>query len=181
MSSADHEFDYQRIIERLTSKDTSTLNLQCAYTVLYGMLYESVKYCLLDKVLDFYSDDFMTLEKSKKSEKYTAEAKEAGGEFKLAYSFYDLKQEQIEIIEKAKERRGKVTHEFLNFFLAGEHLTPEEIKDFLNVAKYLDNFYIVNIEIAVSGEVDTETADLENAHSLGFLLMEKLAEKIFII
>jgi len=49
----DQEFNYERAkerLEKLLSQDNIDVEIQCCYSVLYMMLYEHIKYMLIDQI-----------------------------------------------------------------------------------------------------------------------------------
>ena len=178
------EYNYERAQERLESlfsQDNINLEIQCCFSVLYMMLYEHIKYMLVDEIISFLSDDFTDLENPKKSKKYIEGCKKSGGAFEYGFDFYQLNENQRKIIKEAQNRRGKATHQFLHLFINEDNFSYDELKQFYSVAKYIDNYWTVNVEIAIAGDVDPESADLDNAHSVFFLLIETAAKRIFFL
>ena len=178
----DQEFNYERAkerLEKLFSQDNIDMEIQCCYSILYMMLYEHIKYMLTDQIVSFLADDILEVDNLKKSKKYIQSCKASGGAFEYGFEFYQLSESQCKTLKKAQERRGKATHQFLHLFMNEEHFSFEELKKFFDIAKYIDNYWTVNVEIAISGAIDLENADLENAHSVYFLLISTVAQRIF--
>ena len=178
----DQDFNYERAKERLDklfNQDNIDMEIQCCYSVLYLMLYEHIKYMLTDQIISFLSDDIMDIDNPKKSKKYINFCKTAGGAFEYGFEFYQLDEDQRKVLKDAQGRRGKATHQFLHLFMNEEHFSFVELKRFYDIAKYIDNYWTVNVEVAISGDIDIENADLENAHSVYFLLISQIAQRIF--
>ena len=178
----DQEFNYERAkerLEKLLSQDNIDVEIQCCYSVLYMMLYEHIKYMLIDQIISFLSDDITEIDNPKKSKDYIEGCNKSGGAFEYGFDFYQLNENQRKILKNAQKRRGKATHQFLHLFMNEDHFSFDELQEFYDLTKYIDNYWTVNVELAISGDIDLESADLENAHSVYFLLISAVAKRIF--
>lgn len=176
------EFNYdncKRRLESLFSQDNIDVEIQCCYSVLYIMIYEHIKFMLIDQIISFFCEDYTNIKKNKKSKKYIEACEKAGGAFEYGFEFYHLSDEQRRVLKNAQERRGQATHQFLNLFMNEDHFSFRELKNFFEIARYIDNYWIENFEIAISDNINVENAYIENAHSVYFVLISAVAQRIF--
>ena len=177
-----HSFNYEKAKERIDSlfnSENIDIEIQCCCSMLYMMLYEHMKYLLIDNIISFLSDDYINLETPKKSKKYIESCKIAGGAFEYGFEFYQLNDEQKRFLRKSQQRRGNATHHFLSTFINEDHFSFDELKQFFDIINHIDNYWTVNIEIATSIDNDYTYSDIDNAHSIYFMLIQTVSQRIF--
>ena len=162
------------------SEDTSTLKEQIIFSTLHMLLYEYSKIMLTEKLKDFFSIELIDNCKpyQKVSSKYKNNCSRCGGVFEYGFEFYCLKSDQIDIIEKARKIRNICAHSFFDFFLTDqEFITKEYLYQFLDIVRYLDNYFIVEIDIPIAGTI-VKDSELEKCQSVYFLLLEQVYNKL---
>lgn len=175
---------YEDIFNRLDNfldNDNIEFEIQCCSAILYMLLYEHIKFMCITQLQMFFDDDLHNIGEPKKTKKYIEECNKAGNPFEFAFNFFELEEREKEVLRNAQRRRAKASHEFLDILLMKNTFSLAELKEFYLIAKRIDNYWVVNIEIAIAGLENKEEANVSEARTLYFDMIVKIAKRIFLL